>query len=268
MGGIKVGYKGMSKDMECRNVKFEIGKTYFIENRKVKSTDCVVDLHREDNSLELCSEHVFHYCDKLIHVHPFYRNNGDNRYFEIQILGAYKNNSDKSCTTSFRIIKELSKEEHDRIVRRERYDMVETDMRINELFALQQEFPEIIIGGSVGLYLSGYWLDRFANWTGDIDIITPYWVDLSIHKGVEQTDDEKNSGNDFDDTFSAFGLKVDVRVDPHHRYEVVSYKGRNFKVVPPISTIAAKTRYALQKGGQKHLQDVMELMSQNKVANV
>ena len=207
---------------------------------------------------------MFHYCDNLLDVFPHYSRT-NNRFFEIQILGKYANGNQKNGTTSFRIIKELSAADIEKASISYYKTKTAGYMKIEELHKLQQQFPEIIIGGSVGLFLKGYWLNRFKNWNGDFDIVSPYWIDFSIEKDIEHVEDEKNSGNDFEDTFVYGGVKMDVRVDPHARYEVVTYNGKNFKIARPIDTIAAKVKYATQKGGSKHLKDIEELMSQNKV---
>ena len=104
----------------------------------------------------------------------------------------------------------------------------------------------------------------------DYDLSAPYWIDLSEYSGIEESEeDNKSDGNDFDSTFYIScrgwgGTKVDLRIDPHQKYETITYKGEKYKVALMIDVIEAKARYARQKGGQKHLQDLTELMSQNK----
>lgn len=269
---MKIGYKGMNSDMICREVKFEVGKSYFIDdNKNVKSTDVVVDINYENKYLELCSKDVFHYCNNLQDVNTFYTFTGQgNRFFKIQILGAWTDANDKkSGTTSFRILEELTGANLEKELLIGKRDSLDQRLGLEELRNLQKVFPTLIIGGSVSLYLRGYYLKRFSNWDGDYDLSAPYWIDLSEYYGVEDSDEDKSDGNDFDDTFyinnaTSCNRKIDLCVDPHQKYETITYKGEKYKVALIIDVIEAKARYARQKGGQKHLQDLTELMSQNK----
>lgn len=272
---MKIGYKGMKSDMSCKDVKFEMGKVYFIdENKNVKSTDTVVDMNYENNELQLCSNEVFHYCNNLEDVDTHYGlNNPEHRFFKIQILGGWTDGKGKegkkSGCTSFRILEELTGDKLEKELLISRRIVVDEQLELDKLRELQKEFPTLIIGGSISLYLRGYWLKRFFNWDGDYDLTNPYWIDLSEHIDIEESDDEKSDGNDFDDTFwirsGRYGQrKIDLCVNPNQKYETITYKGEKYKVVLMIDVLEAKTRYAIQKGGQKHLQDITELMSQNK----
>lgn len=86
------GYKGMDKDMTCRGMHFEIGKTYHI-----------------NGEIKLC-ENGIHFCEKLSNVFNFY-DMDDSRYFEIEAFGTVKSDGNKSATSDITIIKELTNKE-------------------------------------------------------------------------------------------------------------------------------------------------------------
>lgn len=83
------GYKGMHSDMTCRNMKYEIGKTYHAEG-----------------TVKLCSN-GFHFCRKLTDVFDYYDRKNGNRFFEIE-AEEVDNDGAKSVASSMRIIRELS----------------------------------------------------------------------------------------------------------------------------------------------------------------
>jgi len=83
-----IAYKGMDKNMECRNMQFEIWKTY------------------TEDSAVLCNS-GFHYCQNLENIYNYY--DSDSRIFEIEILGNVDFGLDKDCSTSIKIIKEIDK---------------------------------------------------------------------------------------------------------------------------------------------------------------
>lgn len=84
------GYKGMTKDMTCREMQFEIGKTYHV-----------------DGEISLCKNGL-HFCERLIDVMDYYDMNDDSRYFEIEADGVIKSNGKKSVASSLTITREIS----------------------------------------------------------------------------------------------------------------------------------------------------------------
>lgn len=92
------GYKGMTKDMTCRGMKFEIGKTYHV-----------------DGDINLCKNGL-HFCEELIDVLDYYGNYDGNRFFEIDADGVIKTNGKKSATSSLTVIREINDIELNRAI--------------------------------------------------------------------------------------------------------------------------------------------------------
>ena len=86
--------KGFDKDLKCRGFQFEIGGTY--------------DTGFKDDELELCTDTVFHFCRSLQQVHLFYDcNDEDNRYCEIEVLGALIETNEKCGSNKIKIVREI-----------------------------------------------------------------------------------------------------------------------------------------------------------------
>jgi hypothetical protein len=89
--GVK-GYKGFSKDLQCRGMRYEIGGTY-----EMTASPSVCN----------CG---FHFCENMVDVHDYYKL-GVNRVCEIEALGEIAKEGNKSATNKIKIIRELSREE-------------------------------------------------------------------------------------------------------------------------------------------------------------
>jgi hypothetical protein len=258
---MKIGYKGLTKDMESglgysKKEKFVIGETY---------------TKPEKDKPVLCSTDGYHYCNELSQVFSHYANNGSNRFFKIEVLGKFNDGGDKSITTSFKLLEEISKDEIDRI-------RLDEHFNIDLLKGIQKKFPMMHVGGSVGLYLHGVRLKRWNEKSkSDFDMISPYFI---LPDGqIEETGDEieyldaKASANDFDETFVVGGVKVDYRIDPKQRYEIIEYDGFKFKVSNLLTILEAKMRYAMLPNGKKHKDDLEEMVIKvpkktNKTTNI
>jgi hypothetical protein len=243
---MKIGYKGFNKNLECRGDKFQIEETYSKNN----------DL----DHLRLGSSDGFHYCSDLVNVFDFYPDDGYNRFCEIEILGAFNEDSKKSITTSFKILRELTKSEIKEI-------QMESYFKLDLLREIQTKYPNFIVGGSTSLFLRGVRLERWNDNYGavcDYDIITSYFIlpestdALHIDYGHGKT-----SGNDFDYTFTCNGVKIDYRIDPKQKYEFVEYKGHKYKVSSLLDVLDAKVKYA-KNGDQKHIEDLNEMVINKK----
>ena len=95
--------KGFDKNLCCRGMQFEIGKTY--------------DTGAKDSDIKLCSATVFHYCKSLQNVHDHYSCNAaaNNRFCEIEALGAKVTDGKKYGSNKIRIIREITGEELDHL---------------------------------------------------------------------------------------------------------------------------------------------------------
>lgn len=83
------GYKGMSRDMTCRGMKYEIGKTYEV-----------------DGEISLC-ENGLHFCKNLKDVFNYYAKDDNNRFFEVEAIGEVVSSDNKIATGKLKIIREL-----------------------------------------------------------------------------------------------------------------------------------------------------------------
>ena len=91
------GYKGMDKDMRCRDFQYEVGKRYDMP---------------EDAMIEVCVS-GFHFCRHLRSTFNYYALDGGNRFFKVRGLvraGKYYN-GDKFAAKSIEIIEEVSRDE-------------------------------------------------------------------------------------------------------------------------------------------------------------
>ena len=87
--------KGFDKDLCCRGMQFEVGKEY--------STGVA------DADISLCTNTVFHFCDSLKKVHTHYSviPEEDNRFCEIEVLGALVSDDTKCGSNRIRIVREI-----------------------------------------------------------------------------------------------------------------------------------------------------------------
>ena len=87
--------KGFDEDLCCRGMQFEVGKEY--------STGVA------DADISLCTNTVFHFCDSLKKVHNYYSviPEEDNRFCEIEVLGALVSDDTKCGSNRIRIVREI-----------------------------------------------------------------------------------------------------------------------------------------------------------------
>lgn len=264
---MKLAYKGTDNNLKCRDTTFEVGKTYYIDDK-----DEVKELPQGmviiNSEIRLCSKTAIHYCNKLEDTFQYYPNNGKNRFFEVEILGIFEDGSDKkSGTKCIKFLREIAKEELDAIETEKKKIRLDSAMKIDIVRALQEVNPHLIVGGSISLYLQGVRLERFISGVGDFDFILPFYQKLMTKNNItidEDGGEERFSGSDYDDCILISGLKADIKIDPKQKYELAKYDDFEFKVVPLWTILEAKARYAHTKGGQKHRDDIKEMLIKDK----
>ena len=134
-------------------------------------------------------------------------------------------------------------------------------MKLPTVRKLQEVNPNLIIGGSISLYLQGIRLERFKSGEIDYDITLPYYQILETKDNIAVEEAEaRPSGSDYGETLFIDGIKADLRIDPKQKYQILDYKGFNYKIVPLETIIKAKVEYALTKWGKKHKQDLQEMI--------
>lgn len=151
------------------------------------------------------------------------------------------------------------------------------NLHIKELHQLQSQFPDVIIAGSAALFLHGIKLKRWQKAYSDIDIIIPYYINLSMFSGrsfsyerdITILDVIKNPGygsspNGFDYTGKlaltkekSYITPIDIKIDNKTEYEIVDYQEEKFKVSKLEDIIKAKIEFGV--GNQKHIKDLYEM---------
>ena len=92
------GYKGTDKDMRCRGMQYEIGKTFYA-----------------DGKIEVC-DNGLHFCIRLTDVFDYYEHGNGNRFFEVEADGIIDSDGKKSAASELKIIRELTDIEINRTV--------------------------------------------------------------------------------------------------------------------------------------------------------
>jgi hypothetical protein len=238
---MKIGYKGFDKDLKCKGHQFVVGETYS---------------KPEKDNPRTCSSDGFHYCNKLEDVFQFYSRSNNNRFCEIEVLGKFTDDREKSVTTSLKVLREIPEAE---IFEK----LYEENMKLEDVRKLQTQYPLIHVGGSIGLFLHGIRLKRWKDGGVDIDIVAPFFTLFEDFgdNSIEYIDGKKSS-NDFDENFILNETKVDCRIDPKQKYEIIEYKGFRYKVSTFETIMAAKMKYAVN-GQDKHKNDIREMCKVN-----
>lgn len=259
------GVKGFDKNLQCRKFQYEVGHTYHFTDK-----------------VKICNK-GFHFSPSYKFARNFYGSHSGNRFCLVRGKipsideiepGAYDKtwkHEDKYVTNELTVLKELTKEELDNI-KREEGDAITDDeiFRIEELKTIQKTYPLFSVGGSVGLYLQGFNIKRDKK-VNDFDFVIPYYQRMQISDfkkedevfELDQMDDAKNSGNDFDYTnginIGGDFMLMDMCINPKAKNIFVEYDGFKFNVCPWEIIIDAKMRYLNSATGPKHKKDLLEM---------
>jgi hypothetical protein len=125
------------------------------------------------------------------------------------------------------------------------------ELSLKQVQELLESNKNLIVGGSVALYLQGYKLKRFKNWTGDIDLISIKYIDVKLDKDPQQLP----SNCDFQEQGTYQGKKVDVRFDKSATHKIIFFRGYTYKVCDIDTIIQAKRSY----NRTKDINDLIEL---------
>ena len=150
--------KGFDKDLRCRGMQFEVGKEY--------STGVA------DADISLCTNTLFHFCDSLKKVHTYYSviPKENNRFCEIEVLGALVSDDTKCGSNRIRIVREILGDE------------------LNIMRGLTN--------GNTGIFNSGNWNSgtwNSGNWNSG-HLNSGNWNSGNLNSGY-RNDGDCNSGN-------------------------------------------------------------------------
>lgn len=159
--------------------------------------------------------------------------------------------------------KEIIKESFYNFEDADYYDEI---LKFKELRSLMIKYPHFIVGGSLALFLHGVRLEKWRDkyFQPDLDIITPYYTVVYNSDGscCDESGYGGNSGNDFHSNLVYDKLPVDLRVDPLEKYEIIKYRGFDYKVGSLLKILEAKIKYA-NKGQIKHLRDIEDMIGKS-----
>lgn len=248
---MEIGYKILN------NSKFEleVGKTYYVDNDasiKELPEDQIIISKTVNSPIRGLIEYKKDLKSLINKYTPT-----DVKIVKLEILAV---DQVKYGARVVKVLEEVVGSEIVMIKDKIKLEKIEINLNIELVKTLQKSFPNLIIGGSVSLFLQGARLNRFSEGGSDLDIILPYYDDLQCENVSVVEEEDKMSGSDYAYNLSIDGVKADVRIDLNSKYERVEYGGFTFKVVPLHIIIEAKARYASSKWGEKHRDDLKELI--------
>lgn len=126
--------------------------------------------------------------------------------------------------------------------------------QLDIVYVLQHKYPDLHVGGSLGLYLHGIKLSRPIS-EGDIDLCKA--ID-NINRENEKVDNTGSFQCDFDYRFEHKGIVIDLRIDKDQQFDEILYQGRMYRVSKVKTILEFKKKYA-DKGYDKHAKDLEEV---------
>ena len=88
------GYKVFNSDWKCLGFQYEVGKTYEMDATEIR----------------LCDK-GFHFCERIIDCFSYYGFDSENKFAEVEALGAILTDGKKSCTNKIKIVREMNWDE-------------------------------------------------------------------------------------------------------------------------------------------------------------
>lgn len=264
------GVKGFNKELKCRSFQYQVGNSYNMPIEEVKL--CKSGFHFSPSLYEAaCYYALTHSRFCLVKTYI-----PENKYKE------WTSQPDKIVSNNITIIRELTSQQADLFFNEEKWLYSEKSKltlekiyRLEELKIIQTAYPTFSVGGSVGLWLQGFNIKRDEP-VSDFDFVIPYYqrMDLFDFKKddmvteVDQMDNAKNSGNDFDYTngitIEGDFMLMDMKINPKAKYININYDNFTYKVCPWEIIIDAKMRYLNTSTGEKHRRDLMSMFGNPK----
>lgn len=126
--------------------------------------------------------------------------------------------------------------------------------QLDIIYTLQCKYPDLHVGGSIGLLLHGIKLSRPIS-EGDIDLCKE--VD-NINRVNEKIYKSGSFECDFDYRFEHKGISIDLRIDKDQQFDERYYEGRKYRVSKLKIIMEFKQKYA-DKGYEKHADDLEDV---------
>lgn len=146
-------------------------------------------------------------------------------------------------------------------------ELYEKALHLDVVAEIMTQYPTSIIGGSVALFLHGNRLKRWLDDESDVDIILPYFVPVNSvgnRQVVQMEEEETFSGQSFAEKFyiqtEGRPLKIEMLIDPKEPWEMIEYKGKQYRVNRLENIWKAKLSY----NKIKHNKDLSEATARNK----
>lgn len=128
--------------------------------------------------------------------------------------------------------------------------------RLDIILKLQEKYPDLHVGGSIGLFLHGIDLKRDIS-NSDIDLAKAS-DDIEKTNAIEE---HGSDGNDFTYHMKKNGINYEIKIDPDQKYVIKHYNGIAYRVTELETILFYKRDYA-DKGYEKHLNDLKNIDKQ------
>lgn len=133
------------------------------------------------------------------------------------------------------------------------------DLKLKTIRDFQEKHPTSHVGGSFGLFLLGYDLQRDLSYS-DLDLICPFFDEGNYRneKDIKETSDSNDFNFKFVRDFGTVFVKHDIRIDKTQEFQIVTYEGEKYNVSLFENILKYKKDYA-EKGVFKHEADIVAI---------